>query len=90
MYVGNGVVVGIDISGARYNGTYTLSGTTINGTATLTSAGGALVTGENVPAGGTVPITFSLPAGFDDGRYHQVIAGGTRVGVSFNKVGDIP
>jgi len=90
MYVGKGVVVGIDISGARYNGTYTLSGTTINGTAILTSAGGALVTGQDLPAGGTVPITFSLPAGFDDGQYHQVIGGGKRVGVSFNKIGDIP
>ena len=73
MYIGKGVVVGIDISGARFNGTYTLSGTTIDGTATLTSAGGALVTGQDVPAGGTVPITFSLPAGFDDGQYHQVV-----------------
>jgi hypothetical protein len=90
MYVGKGVVVGIDISGARFNGTYALSGTMIEGTATLTSAGGALVTGQDVPAGGTVPITFSLPAGFDDGQYHQVIAGDRRVGVSFNKIGDIP
>ena len=39
MYIGKGVVVGIDISGARYNGTYSLSGTTIDGTATLTSSG---------------------------------------------------
>ena len=90
MYIGKGVVVGIDISGARYNGTYTLSGTTINGIATLTSAGGALVTGQDLPAGGTVAITFSLPAGFDDGQYHPVIGGGKRVGVSFNKIGDIP
>ena len=74
MSIGKGVVVGIDISGARYHGTYTLSGTTLNGTATLTSAGGALVTGQDVPAGGTVPITFSLPAGFDDG-FHDVRVG---------------
>jgi hypothetical protein len=67
-----------------------LSGTTIDGTATLTSAGGALVTGQDLPAGGTVAITFNLPAGFDDGQYHQVVAGGRRVGVSFNKIGDVP
>ena len=54
MYIGKGVVVGIDISG------------------------------------GTVPITFSLPAGFDDGQYHQVVAAGRRVGVAFNKIGDVP
>src|ERR1700676_683063 len=66
MYVGKGVVVGIDISGARYNGTYTLSGTTINGTAILTSAGGALVTGQDLPVGGTVPITFSPAAALED------------------------
>jgi hypothetical protein len=86
----NLLLPGIDISGARYNGAYTLSGTTINGTATLTSAGGALVTEQDVPAGGTVPIIFSLRTGFDDGRYHQVMAGGKRVGVSFDKIGDIP
>src|SRR5260370_21172527 len=79
MYVGNGVFVGIDISGARYNGTYTLSGTTINGTATLTSAGGALVTGANFPPGGTGPLTLTLPAALHDRPYHHVIAPGTRV-----------
>ena len=90
MYIGNGVIVGIDISGARYNGTYTLLGTILDGTATLTSAGGALVTGQDVPAGGTVPISFSLPEGFDNGQYCKVIAGSKRVGVSFNKIGDVP
>jgi hypothetical protein len=54
------------------------------------TSGDALVTGQDVPAGGTVPIIFSLRTGFDDGRYHQVIAGGKRVGVSFDKIGDIP
>jgi hypothetical protein len=90
MYIGNGVIVGIDISGTRCHGTYILSATIMYGTATLTSAGGALVTGQNVPAGGTVPVTFSLPAEFDDGKFHQVIVGGKPVGVSFNKIGDIP
>ena len=90
MYIGKGVVVGIDISGTRCHGTYTSSAATIDGTATLTSAGGALVTGQNLPAGGTVAVTFSLPAGFDDGKYHQITVGGKPVGVSFNKIGDIP
>ena len=46
--------------------------------------------GQDLPAGGTVPIAFSLPAGFDDGQYHHVIAAGRRVGVSFNKIGNVP
>jgi hypothetical protein len=90
MYIGKGVVVGIDISGTRCHGTYIASAATIDGTATLTSAGGALVTGQNLPAGGTVPITFSLPARFDDGKYYPITVGGKPVGVSFNKIGDIP
>jgi hypothetical protein len=90
MYLGKGVIVGIDLAGSRYHGTYTFEGPNITGTATLTSAGGALVTGENVPAGGSVPIAFNLPTSLDDGQYHQVVVGGKPIRVSFNKIGDIP
>lgn len=90
MYIGKGVIVGIDIAGSRCNGTYVPTETRLDGSAILTSAGGALVTGENVAAGGTVPITFSLPARFDDGQYHEVIVGGKTVRVRFTKIGDIP
>jgi hypothetical protein len=90
MYVGKGVVVGIDIAGFRCHGTYTMSGPNLQGEATLTSAGGALVTGQNVAAGAKVPVTFTLPTAFDDGKYYQIVVGGKPVGVSFNKIGDVP
>jgi hypothetical protein len=61
MYIGNGVVVGIDIWGACCHGTCILSASIRYGTATLMSAGGALVTRQNVP----VPVSFSLSTEFD-------------------------
>ena len=90
MYIGKGVVVGIDISGARFNGTYTLSGTTIDGTATLTSAGGALVTGQDVPCRRNGPHHLQPAGRFRRRPVSPGGAAGRRVGVAFNKIGDVP
>src|SRR5690348_3798919 len=45
-YIGNGKVLGVDITGARYLGSYTQAGAALNGSVTLTSSGGTLVTGQ--------------------------------------------
>lgn len=51
VYVGRGKVLGMDITGASYDGSYTDQGGRLRGTVTITSAGGALVTGQQVPTG---------------------------------------
>jgi hypothetical protein len=90
VYIGKGKVVGVDLTGAKYLGSYTNQGANLSGTVTLTSAGGALVTGQPTPPGTQVPITFSLPANFGAGQVQTVTVGGQPVQVAFEKVGDIP
>lgn len=90
IYIGKGLVAGIDVTGARYHGSYTSQGPTLSGTVTLTSAGGSLVTGQPVPPGTQVPITFNLQANFGNGQLNTVIVGGRPVQVAFDKIADIP
>ncbi|MBR2813501.1 MAG: hypothetical protein IKE60_02540 [Reyranella sp.] len=90
IYIGKGKIVGIDVTGARYSGTYT-NGQTLSGSATLTSAGGVLVTGAPIPPGTKVPITFAnLPLNLGNGQFVQVSVGGNPVNVAFHKIDDIP
>ena len=90
VYIGKGKVLGVDVTGARYDGAYTSQGANLVGTVTLTSAGAAFVTGQHMPAGTTVPITFNLPANFGNGQFQSVMVGGQPVQVAFDKIGDIP
>ena len=90
VYIGKGKVLGVDVTGARYDGSYTQQGANLSGTVTLTSAGGSLVTGQPVPAGTKVPITFNLPPTFGNGQFQPVTVGGKPVQVAFDKIGDIP
>jgi hypothetical protein len=48
------------------------------------------VTGQQVPAGTQVPITFSLPANFGNGQFQTVSVSGQAVQVAFDKIDDIP
>lgn len=96
IYIGKGKVLGVDITGARYDGSYTGGGsllnpgTTLTGAVTLTAAGGTLVTGQPVPPGTQVQISFSLPPTFGNGQFQPVTVGGKPVQVAFDKIGDIP
>lgn len=89
-YIGKGKVLGVDVTGARYDGSYASQGANLAGTVILTSAGGALVTGQPVPAGTKVPIIFNLPANFGNGQFQSVTVGGRPVQVAFDKIGDVP
>lgn len=89
-YIGKGKVVGVDVTGARYTGSYTENAGILTGTGTLTSAGGMLVTGLPVPPGTKVGINFTLPADFGDGSYRPIKVGGADVNVSLAKIEDIP
>ncbi len=90
IYIGKNKVLGIDLTGAIYDGSYAPQGANLTGSVTLTSAGGSLVTGQPVPAGTKVQIAFSLPPNFGNGQLQTVTVGGKPVQVAFSKIGDIP
>ena len=55
LYVGNGVIAGFDMYGGRYQGSYKDNGDYINGSMNLSlPGGGALVTGDQLPAGASI------------------------------------
>jgi hypothetical protein len=82
VYIGKGIVLGVDMTGTRYNGSYTTTPAgRLQGTVTLTSSGG-----------GAPPVTgqFDLPPNFANGQFHQVLIPGRPTQVKFDKIGDIP
>ena|ERR1700733_7556997 len=90
VYIGKGIVLGVDATGARYNGSYTIQGENLTGTVTLIATGGALVTGQIVPKGTKVQIVLNLPPDLGNGEFQQVMVDGRPVRVAFDKIGDIP
>lgn len=90
IYIGRGIVVGADVGNGRYKGSYTEAAGRIRGNITLSlPSGGHLVTGQQVPPGTSIPITFDWPENFAAGA-QQVSVQGRPVGVTFEKVGDVP
>jgi hypothetical protein len=89
IYIGKGQVVGVDLTGARYIGSYTENGGRLRGNVTLTSAGAELVTGLRIPSGSRLTITFDFPSNFGDGQFQTVTVQGAPVQVAFDKIADI-
>jgi hypothetical protein len=91
MYVGNGVIAEFDVYGARYQGSHQDSGERLNGTVTLSMpGGGALVTGETLPAGASIEIIADWPADLGNGKPLQFKIGTRTVPVTLNKMVDVP
>lgn len=92
VYVGNGVILGVDVANGRYKGTYTEEGGRVKVTAQLSAPPGGcmLVTGAQLQPGQSVPLTADWPANFADGQAKAISVLGGEVQVTFEKVGDIP
>ena len=92
IYIGKGVIIGVDVVNGRYNGTYTEGGGRIKANATLTipPGGSLLVTGAQMPAGATIPLVADWPANFADGNAQQIMVMGKPVQVTFEKIGNVP
>src|SRR4051812_33426508 len=90
IYIGKGKVVGVDIGGGEYHGTYTEAGGRIKASITFTVGDGGLVTGQPVAKGTKIPIVADWPITFADGQLHPVMVSGRPVQVQFQKIGDIP
>lgn len=91
IYVGKGIVLGVDVGGLRYKGAYSDQGGRMKGSVTLTApaGGGQLVTGQTMKPGQTVTLTIDWPSNFAGGQ-QQVSVNGRPVNVTFEKLGDIP
>lgn len=92
IYIGKGVIVGVDVTNGRYSGTYTEEGGRLKGTATLSAppGGAILVTGAQLPAGQSIPLIADWPANFADGSTQEITVTGHPVQVTFEKIGDVP
>lgn len=92
IYIGKGVIVGIDVMNGHYSGTYKEEGGRVKATATLSAppGGAVLVTGAQLPAGQSIPLTADWPANFADGSAQQIIVLGRPVQVTFEKIGNVP
>ena len=92
LYIGKGVVVGVDTGNIRYRGTYTQSEGRLRAEVTMTAAAGGstLVTGATLAAGQPLQITADWPEDFANGTAQQISVGGRQIPVMFEKVGDIP
>ena|SRR5262249_28622138 len=94
LYIGKGVVVGTDIQGAKFDGTYHVTNDRMRGVVKMTSpaSGSTLVTGQTLPPGTVIDLNFDFPAdNFWDGRpYPMTGYGGEQLMVVFEKVRDLP
>jgi hypothetical protein len=92
-YIGDGLLIGIDVGTMQYEGSYTtLEDGSMQGTVEyVLPAGVPLITGA--PAG-TAPtritVSLNLPANFDDGRVVTIETPLGPVNAKFEKVKDIP
>ena len=91
MFIGKGVVVGVDAGGNRYDGSYTESAGRIIGKVTMSvQPGTVLVTGQVVPQAVFFELRIDWPSNFADGKPQQVRIAGRPAAVLFEKLKDIP
>ncbi|MFN4311709.1 MAG: hypothetical protein ACK4FK_14085 [Ferrovibrio sp.] len=92
VYIGKGVIVGVDVANGRYHGTYKEENGRVKATLTLSAppGGAVLVTGQQLPAGQAIPLTADWPANFANGAAQTVSVMGNPVQVTFEKIGDVP
>jgi hypothetical protein len=93
VYIGKGVIVGIDILGGKIDGTYEVTGDRMKGVVRITApkGGSTLVTGQTLPSGAQFSLRFVLPASsFADGTPQMLEGyGGEPLQVVFEKVRDL-
>jgi len=91
LYVGRNKIVGTDVGGGRYSGTYTDQNGRMKGAVLLSfPSGGVLVTGLQMQPNSSLPLSFDWPSNFGSGAPQQIMVAGNPVGVAFEKIGDIP
>lgn len=91
LYLGRGVLLGMDTGEIRYEGTYTESDGELQVQATMTgtSDSGVLVTGQPFGKGHSLSINATWPVEVDSGQ-REVSIGGAPVYLTLEKIGDLP
>ena len=80
VYVGKGIIVGTDVGGGQYAGTYTEQDDRISADIELSMPqGGILVTGNQIPPGTKIPMKANWPMTFADGQAQQIMVMGKPV-----------
>ena len=92
LYIGRGVVVGIDTGNVRYSGKYTEVNGGINAEVMMKApaTGATLVTGKVLVSGQPLLLKADWPKNFADGVPQTILVGGHQVQVRLEKIGDIP
>jgi hypothetical protein len=92
LYVGNGIIAGMDVGEIQYDGTYTTGpgGELVGDVALTATTNSSLVTGDTVLAGQSVSVPFTLPSSFANGQPFQFKIAGRSVSATFRKFKDLP
>lgn len=92
LYVGNGMIVGMDNGGVRYDGGYavlpdgSLQGQVVMRVGVATQ----LITGDPLLPGQAPKVSFRLPSNFANGQVIPFTIGGKPVQTRFEKLRDLP
>ena len=91
MYIGRGIVLGLDTGEGLARGTYREEGGRLKGSMTLTVRDDNVSpNGKVLKAGESTEIEIDLPPDFADGRTLQETIMGDTFDVVYTKLGDIP
>jgi hypothetical protein len=93
IYIGKGVVFGIDVVGSTYDGAYSEAGGRLKGNVRMTTPvrGAILVAGQRMPGGAAFDLSFDLGPDFASGRPQRIFGvGGRPIQVTFKKLKDLP
>jgi hypothetical protein len=94
LYIGKGVVVGVDVQGGKLDGSYNVVNGRMIGTVKITTppSGATLVTGQHLEGGYIYSLNFNFPAEtFDDGTPQSMTGlGDEPLKVIFEKVRELP
>jgi hypothetical protein len=91
LYIGKGVIAGMDTAGVQFDGSYSETTDGISGTVKMTvPAGVALVTGQALPSGGIFELKVNWPPHFANGSPQPVLVAGRPVHVVLSKMRDLP
>ena len=91
VYIGQGLILGMDVTGSRLRGTYSEENGRLRGSMTLTGdEEGLTAGGQMMQAGQSAEMDIDWDADFAAAGPQQVILLGDPLQIEFQKIGDVP